>query len=616
MRNDSEHAVSVDAIDGMRMPVRKQLLLTGFNTLRLAIDPEAHLNDQMQRARAELEAKINFYMVPDINEDFSVEEKRRWFGTDRVTRQDVTWERLETILCPTNFKGAVFRVNDALGGSRLNHLFARDMPQHENPYINNRTLPVYLPRTVTAYPSQEQAIAAAKLLRIMTRHPDQPSSSVAEILAEHIENGLPEGMWVVSDTMNLATHNELRLLIRHFAGEMTPEEVLNRTLETQARVNERLLEGERWEAEPGVNTLLTLQGRPGVKMYCTYVDAHGVEQDDPLDVKRLDSLPYQVKPRLTNSIPPTVGFGEDGKLLPVNSRFEQLGSLLIGPGRYQMLAQGRRQVGKTIRAEMGRMLHGQTEAESVYDLVSGNARWYNPVNFITDEVVGVVAGSLAVGATLLLAGTSYPIYMLVWKSRGKDPLNHEWKAAVENSTGMSFTESNFGKDWTFRDTGGESLRHAIETAIPDAGTGISGNPLLAALGNLLPADRMLDHLAHEEDFAAGFVAYLRASGDWPRALPGWVNIDKAAINNTAIADHVQQAALYYAAHYARYVLHCAGGTAENGAFADAVFALYENLHRDVPNLNASRARELNHAIAESVRDSLSGYLGSLQPPLA
>ncbi|MBI1275904.1 hypothetical protein GC177_08025 [bacterium] len=611
MRLDSRHTVSVDAIDELEMPLRKQLLLTGFNTLRLAIDPEAHLNDQMLRARAELEAKINFYMVPDINEDFSADEKRRWFGTERVTRQDVTWERLEAILRPAGFRGSVFRVNDALGGSKLNHLFARDMPQHENPYINNRTLPVYLPRTVTAYPSQEQARAAAKLLRIMTRHPDQPSGSVAEIQAEHIENGLPEGLWVVSDTMNLATHNELRLLIRHFAGEMTPEHVMRQTQEIQSHVNSRLLEGEAWDAEPGVNTLLTLQGRPGVKMYRTVQDRHGAIQDDPEDVKRLDSLPYQVKPRLTNSIPPTVGFGEDGKLLPVNSRFEQLGNLLIGPARYQTLVQGRTHMGKTIRTEMGRMLHGQTEAESVYDLVSSNARWYNPVNFITDEAVGLVAGSLAVGATLLLAGTSYPLYALVWKSRGKDPLNHEWKAAVERATGMSFTQSNFSKGWTFRDTGGESLRQAIETAIPDTTEFMEANPLLGAPGNLLPADMALDHLAHEEDFAADFVAYLQASDNWPRNLPGWAHVDKAADGNAAIAGKVQQAAWDYASHYARYVLHCMGGQPETGAFADAVFALYESLHRDVPNLNASRARELNHTIAESAREELKTYLSSL-----
>ena len=103
-----------------------------------------------------------------------------------------------------------------------------------------------------------------------------------------------------------------------------------------------------WIARNGVGTLLTLHGRPGVKMYAplrdekgdVVRDKKGRQIDDPLDIKRVSRLPHQMESRLTLGVPDTVERGPDGQLIPYDSIAELQAKTFWGIKLVQLFKSG------------------------------------------------------------------------------------------------------------------------------------------------------------------------------------------------------------------------------------------------------------------------------------
>ena len=366
---------------------------------------------------------------------------------------------------PSSRTNAVYRVNDALEGDPVNEYFSRE--------IND--IAFYLPKTVTVYDSKEQAETAARILRLMTRDADRVRVSTATINVVHLSNGYLNGKWAVEDSMNLFTHINLRRIMVHLWEKSAPSpkqyydnEIktiqVNRTAAIQKEVDERLPENEKgWEARDGVGTLLTLHGRPGVKMYAplrdekgdVVRDKKGRQIDDPLDIKRVSRLPHQMESRLTLGVPDTVERGADGQLIPYDSIAELQAKTFWGIKLVQLFKSG------VFRApgELAKDWAKETFTNDYYDgsvfggVYSVANVVYQIKGWIDDTIIKSVAIASAAIITTPLLGFSIlcsAVYSQYKEATNADPLD-DLKSKVEKITAHSFTKSAFKKVWTHRE---------------------------------------------------------------------------------------------------------------------------------------------------------------------
>lgn len=425
-----------------------------FRSLQRILTTGQYIEDMEARARAELDHRIDFYLLMDLNKEPSTEpdnpnnltdeERLRWFGTRRLSATDITWEKFEQLLMPLDRPGAVFRVDvGGLQGSRINNRFSTEIRDVLKQHRAGSTEAVYTPQTITVYPSEEQAMVAAKVLRILTH------GSGATIRAHPVSRGMKEPAWVVSDDMTLETHNALRLIFTHLAEKMPEEQRRQMQQQSQTEVDRRL-DGTNWEAYEGVLTLLTLQGRPGVKMPVRLENG----KDDPQDLDLLRLLPDQNLPRLVVGVPREIVIASDGRrYAEKNDTAAIIGTVLLGPNGYALLTTGRRRaIGELMRLEM--TPYRQTmEAESSFEFGHHASMAVNDtISWISDRVLGVGGGIIAVcvsGSAMLAGGSCYYAYR---RLTGTDPLNENLKPLVERYTG-GLNEAHFGKTWVPRETG-------------------------------------------------------------------------------------------------------------------------------------------------------------------
>ena len=444
---------------------RKKWLIRLFQAARIMADPVAHSNDRSAKIADMIDHRIEFFLVHDINRDFTKEQKLKWFGSEVVTAKHIAWDNLEKLLRPSNRVNAVYRVNDALEGDPANEYFSRE----------KNDLAFYIPKTVTVYDSREQAETAAKMLRLMTRDSDRVRVSTATINTVNLSNGYLNGKWAIEDSMNLFTHNNLRRLMVHLFEKSAPSPkehydneikaiTANRTAAIQKEVDRRLPKDEiGWVARQGVGTFLTLAGRPGVKMYAPLRDEQGNivrdkkgrQVDDPVDIKRVGRLPHQMESRLTLGVPDSVERGPDGQLIPYDSIAELQAKTFWGIKLVQLFQRGVFRAPGELAVDWAKI----TFTNDYYDgsvfggMYSVANIAYQTKSVIEDTVFKGIAVALAtIITTPLLAfsivcSTIYDQYKEVTET---DPLN-DLKAKVEKITGYSFTKCAFKKVWTHRE---------------------------------------------------------------------------------------------------------------------------------------------------------------------
>lgn len=368
--------------------------------VQFLVDPRSFYADLRERATSELDIRIKFDVLnalrvehkdePDNPNAFSDSERLRWFGKEKVSVEDINWQNLSNILLPSPIKGAVFRTHEGgLDRSTANHQFGAEVTLKNSLHRTTDTERIYLPQTVTIYPSEEQARVAAKLLRILT------AGSGATILHKPQSDGTKDPIWAVCDNMDLGTHNALRYVFAHLARkpEYEPEiEALQK--ESQDAVNQRLPDGETWEVLSGMNAYLTLHGRPGVKMYKKLANC----KDDPADVALLRLIPQQPLPKLLYGVPRDLAFASDGRpFVNADNLLRIIGIKLLGPNGYAICFQGKANaVGEIIQVELI-PIHNLRKTQSIFGAGNNVAMAVNDtISWVADKVLGVAGGAVAV----------------------------------------------------------------------------------------------------------------------------------------------------------------------------------------------------------------------------
>ena len=428
--------------------MRASLRLRAAKAFQLLCDPRAYALGLEAHVHRELDARLRFYLLNDINKPQSAEpdnpdnltdiERGRWFGGQQVTMDDVTWEALEALLCPKHMENSVFRVTEALDGSRNNERFSCAVRGTKHANRLAKTEIVYTPRTVTLYDSKEQAIAAAKVLRMLTK------GSGATIFAEPIETGMQDPQWVVSDNMDLQTHNALRFIFVHLLHARSGEERQALQKVTQREVNARLPAGASWEAYEGVPTLLTLQGRPGVKMYKK--DENG--KDDKADVAAIALIPKQELPQLMLGVPHETVIAHDGRRFADPRDMKAIvGNLLLGPHAYALVSTGApKAMGEILKREAA-FIEEPAQAPSVFNMGDSTGK-------VASDIIGwpQLMAFRAAGAAVVVVGTGSlmgvlaPGYFVLKRLSKKDPLAKLMGRLLEAETAY------FSKQWVPRET--------------------------------------------------------------------------------------------------------------------------------------------------------------------
>jgi len=502
---------------------RQRLLRKLYNVVHLLFDPQSYAKDEERRARNEIEARLGFFLLNDINKvpehetensnNLTNEERIKYFGKAHLQLADITWDKLENILMPASVKGAVFRVNDALQGSHINERFSKvNIKGGANEATDTKA--TYIPRTVTVYENEERARVAAKLLRILTEQ------SGATIRAEPIIMGTVKPKWVVSDNMDLQTHNALRLIFTHFSHKRTPEEQKAAQQKAQLEVNARLPDGEKWEALEGVGTFLTLAGRPGVKMYKTLPNG----KDDPEDRKIIDRIPPQKLPVYVRGVPHNTVIAPDGRryMEPGNTK-AIIGHLLLGPNGYAFLTTGDvRAFGDVLREE-AEFLTLPKRKSTVFGKGESALEAFHSIPTKFQTVIAGVVSVVGVGSAMLVCVGSYKACQKVAKmlSKGKwefDPIKKTFKPYVVKTAGDP-TKPEFTKEWTFRETGEaigvkpDELLAYIEPLKDQSLATALGDVQIMPIEDLKHSIKWVDSL--EDNIGQEFCKFMHKNNLWP-----------------------------------------------------------------------------------------------------
>lgn len=366
---------------------------------QFVVDPRSFYADLRERATSELDIRIKFDVLnalrvehehePDNPNAFSDSERLHWFGREKINLEDINWRSLSNILLPSPIKGAVYRTHEGgLDRNTANHQFGSEVIRENSLHRTTDTERIYLPQTVTIYPSEEQARVAAKLLRILT------TGSRATILHKPQSDGTQDPIWVVCDNMDLGTHNALRYVFAHLARKEATVDTEAVQKLSQEAVNQRLPIGEEWEVLSGMNAYLTLHGRPGIKMYKKLENG----KDDPSDVALLRLIPPQQLPDLLRGVPRDLAFASDGRpFVDSDNLLQIIGIKLLGANGYAICFQGKANaVGEIMKVELVPVTKIST-TQSIFGAGNNVAMAVNDViSWVADKVLGVTGGVVAV----------------------------------------------------------------------------------------------------------------------------------------------------------------------------------------------------------------------------
>jgi hypothetical protein len=286
--------------------------LAVYKKLWALTQPLSYQKHLQEKFYNELNDNKNFFLVTRFN-NLSDEIKISLFGKTEIKSEDITFEWLNNILMPAENKNAVSRFNDAVNGSKNNHLFSYQ--ENDGQY----KWQYYSPSTLTTFENKVRADNAKVVLRILTE------GSRASIISEEIEN-FSKPINVLRDNISLSSHNALRIFEK-FLWDTTLDEnqkvgLINKN---QEEVNKRLPDGISWESLEGITVFSTLSGRPGVKMFKTK-EENGKLVDDKNDVNLLSKINPQTLPNLMSNVPKVPGYTSDGRLLKNDGKFLNFGA--------------------------------------------------------------------------------------------------------------------------------------------------------------------------------------------------------------------------------------------------------------------------------------------------
>lgn len=600
-----------------------------FRIVQMFTDPTRYARDTINQGIAEIRENIKFYILNDINKEaavrhdwaqdvFSNEERERWFGKTQLSARDFTWDKCEALLRPAAVKGAVFRVNGALAGSRNNELFASDRDGLSADGLSRREA-IYTPRTVTVYDSKEQAIAAAKLLRIITR------SSGARIVAEEISRGTKDKVWVVSDNMSLKTHNTVRMFMFALSRGESAEQRAEHQQEAQAETNKRLLDGEQWDAWEGIGTLLTLQGRPGIKMYRKLENG----KDDPKDVAALSRVGKQQDPKFLNGVPHAMIASDGRSLVNADDNLDVVGHIVMGP-RGNALRKGNwRAAGDLISHEVTTEYGDVLRQQSISGIVARGVEVAMGVGgHIIEKPVKAVAALTAgmLSATAIAAGTGahkvarmgYGMYRQVEEGHYREPdslVSSFGKRWVEKQVGSRANRPRLFKVWEYREGADAQALQVTGAQLEDI-MPVDGE-LQSPLGVIHLVERKGAEWAQRvkiDEEAREFARFMKEGGHWPSVQD--VCNGRYRFPADSYPPALQSALDTLAETFGKWVLtqekqHHLKEAVANGevseGFADAInrFNLAVEL---VPRLPADTANVLKARVVDAVTQGMEAFV--------
>ncbi len=366
---------------------------------QFVVDPLSFYADLRERATSELDIRIKFDVLNALHiapkgepfnpYAFTDDELLRWFGKEKINIEDINWKNLSDILQPADSRNVVFRTHEGgLDRNTANHQFGGQVIRENALHRTTDTERIYLPQTVTIYPSEEQARVAAKLLNILT------TGSDAKILYKPQSDGTRDPIWIVCDNMDLSTHNALRYVFAHLARKEDPSKMQAWQKAEQEAVNQRLASGEEWEVLSGMNAYLTLHGRPGVKMFKKLEDG----KDDPEDVARLRLIPPQRLPELLKGVPRDLAFASDGRpFVDGDNLLKIIGIKLLSANGYAICFQGKANAaGEIMQVELAPITK-ISKTQSIFGAGNNVAMAVNDtISWVADKVLGVTGGAVAV----------------------------------------------------------------------------------------------------------------------------------------------------------------------------------------------------------------------------
>lgn len=608
----------------------KPYLEQSFRVVQMFTDPKAYARDTINQGISEIRENIKFYILNDLNKEsevrqdmaqnvFTNEERLKWFGKQQLGMRDFTWDACEALLRPANVRGAVFRVDGALAGSRNNEMFSSDRDGMSADGLSRREA-IYTPRTVTVYDSKEQALAAAKLLRIITR------GSGATILAEEITRGTKDKVWVVSDNMDLKTHNTVRMFMFALSRSQSNEARADNQVVAQEEVNKRLPEGQSWEAWEGAGTLLTLQGRPGVKMYKKLANG----EDDERDVALLKRLPAQRTPRFLRGVPHSMIATDGRSLVDPTNGIDVVGHIIMGPKGNALIRGNWRVAGEIItqeaREEYGAVLEqksiaGKTGRATEMFLGVGGHLIEKPLKAVAALSAGVLSATvMAAGTgTHKVARVGYGIYRAVHNGadyREPDTLvSSLGKRWVEKKVGSRANRPRLYKVWEERDGADEPALqvqgHQLEAIQP------SNGELNGPLGVIHMIEQgKADWVARVEvgQEARDFASFMKQENRWPTLDAVCAQRYRSPVND--YPEGLKTAFDQLAEAYAKWVLmqqrkhHLAEAVStgeESQEFAAAINRFNQAVER-IPSLPADTANIIKDSVVGAVTEGMEAFI--------
>jgi hypothetical protein len=390
----------------------------------------------------ELNDNKNFFLVTRFN-NLDDNVKIKLFGKTDITSEDITFEWLNRILLPKKSVDAVSRFNEAVNGSKNNHIFS----YQENDGISKWQF--YSPSTVTEFNDINDAEKAKIVLRILVE------GSGAHIISEEIEN-FSKPIPILRDNITLATHNALRVFER-FLWNTTVDDANKPELlkSMQEEVNGRIKSNEQWDAFEGTTVFSTLCGKPGVKMY-SKVEKKGRLVDDPEDIVVLSKIKSQSLPNLVSNVPDVPGHTRDGRLLENDGVFlERLEKLLGNKSKERFCDILRSALGdKTFEAifKLNLKLAGELISDEGFGAkksVVANSKAISGIIGVAGDAIIVIPAFITYIAGYLTLST---IGSLFQNSLG-EKLGNKLHELVSNYTGYDFTGEKITKNWVQREIG-------------------------------------------------------------------------------------------------------------------------------------------------------------------
>lgn len=436
------------------MNFKNKLLLNLYKGLWSVAEPLSYMKASKEKFSNEFEANINFFLIETFNK-LPHDMKQTLFGKQDISRNDITWEWLNNVLMPDSFAGAVYRENYALNGSDHNEKFSAQRIK------DGMRFQYYTPSTITIYPNKKRSEAAAVVLNILL------SGSSATVIAEGVRNFQVDRDNILRDNVLLNVHNSLRLFESHLWSFVPEEKKPILKDEAQKMVNERLPEGDRWEAFEGITVFSTLAGRPNVKMFKKTTNSKGKEIDDPEDVKMLELIEPQTLPSIVSNLPKVPGFTKDGRIHKNDSWFLKKLNQFLGEQKFETFCDVMRtSLGdKTFEAifNANRKMAGEIIKEEGFgfekSFVANSKAVSGALGYLGDFIIMSTSFAFLISAYLVSSVISNVINIF----SNENVIGNKLRKYVENKIGYNFTSATITKTWERRGVG-NIARHSAEKA--------------------------------------------------------------------------------------------------------------------------------------------------------